>query len=174
MNALTRARLAADAVWPVRRLMPDGGVAGAARLATVLRPTPASLADPAVRTLHVAASLAVGVRGAAFLLRVGPEGARRRRALGVGLAQYEVSGWPEPFWVDVGRDTARGGWGPPPRPFDVRICFADSEQALRAQREELDMLVEIGAGRLVAEGCLPLADGLKDVMHEVETLLGGR
>lgn len=174
MNAWMRARLLAGAVWPVRTLIPERGPVGWLRLPAVLRPDSRRLADPAFLLLHVAASLGVAVRGAAVLLRHDPSWVRTRRALGSGLAQYEIAGWPAPFWVDVRPDAAAGGWGTPPRAFAVRLRFADARQALGVQRGEVDVMAEVGSGRLAVEGRLPLADGLEAVMHQVGVLLGGR
>jgi hypothetical protein len=160
----SRAGLLAAAVWPAR-----GPAGGMWRLPGLLKPRKDALRDPQLLQRHVAVQLAVGVKGAAWLLN---RQAAVRRALGDGLAQYEFSQWPEPFWVDVRADRAEGGWGPAPREFAVRLKFADAEQARRALGRELDVMAELGAGRLRVEGRLPLAEGLDGVMNEVERLLG--
>ena len=167
-----QAQLWVHAVWPARRILPGRGPVRWVRLPKVLLADPASLGDGDLR-VHVAARMAVGVRGAALLLRRGRKARSWRQGLGDGLVQYELPGWPDPFWVDVGPESARGGWGPPPRDFSARVRFSDVRQAVMAQEKSLDIPAEVGAGRLQIDGRFPLVEGLDEAMRKAAEILEG-
>ena len=134
-----------------------------ARLDTLLR-NPS--ADP---TLFAFGSLAVGLAGAAVWLRLHPEGAARRAALGNGVVTFACPALPEPLWIDLGALTS--GVGAAPRAPIAELVFRDRDTLIAELEHRLDALAALGGGELRVRGHLLIAERLGLVLAEVGRLL---
>jgi hypothetical protein len=114
-------------------------------------------------------NLAVGLAGAAALLRYKPDARRQLAGFGEGVVTFACPALPAPLWIDTG--TLQWGAGLAPRATLAELVFNDLETLLAELSHRLDALAALGGGELRIRGHLLLAERLGLVLTEVGHLL---
>ncbi len=141
----------------------------AKRMSAVLQPAAAS---DVPRERH--ARLAFGVAMRALPLVTAHDEIARRilRSTPSGLVLLSVPPAGFEAWVRVTAEGVVTGPGAPTDPPSARISVRDLGSALASLAGEADSQAEVGLGRVVVEGLLPLADGFDALLQRVDAYLG--
>ncbi len=154
-------------------VVPTGGWGGLGQLGRFSRAgarLDALLRNPSVSPpLFAFGSLAVGLAGAAVWLRLHPDGASRRAALGDGLVAFSCPALPAPLWIDL--SALETGVGPAPRAPITELFFKNLDTLIAELEHRLDALAALGGGELRIRGHLLIAERLGLVLAEVGRLL---
>lgn len=124
--------------------------------------TPQSAGEPEVRLLLE--TILESVR----ILHEADPATRRQAGTGPrGILHITPGPGARPCWLSIQAESIRWGEDSPPAPPDVYLSFADFGVALAALRDKLDNMAEVGRGRIVVRGSIPLADQAGVLMSRV-------
>lgn len=164
-------RLLAGAVFPTFRealvLRRTTSTRPRPGLFRMLMPRARDLKCDATARAHVGLGFGTAMRGAVILAAHDPVGLTTGAHPPDGLARFQVPEVGFDGWLRFAGGALQGGYGQPPVPADVTVCFPRFRTALAALRDELDTMAAIGSGEMVVTGCLPLAERLNVVLERM-------
>ena len=131
-----------------------------------LKPTPEDLEDNEFKNCHVQILLGLAVRSLCQLGTYDPDAKQHLGSMS-GMAEFIIGDDFEPAWIMNTEGKFECGFGKSPSKPDVIINFENTQVALDALNDTIDVNAEVGLGKIKVSGLVPLADKLGLLMQRI-------